>query len=68
MLSAMARRGSIRAQPEIIDGLSRVIVTGIAFQALELELEGEALPRQELIARAAAQLVLPVAALATKKR
>jgi AcrR family transcriptional regulator len=67
MLSAMARQGSIRAQPEIIDGLSRVIVTGIAFQALELELEGEAPPRQELIARAAAQLVLPVAALARKR-
>ena len=67
MLSAMARQGSIRAQPEIIDGLSRVIVAGIAFQALELELEGETLPQQELIARAAAQLVLPVAALAKKR-
>jgi AcrR family transcriptional regulator len=67
MLSAMALQGSIRAQPEIIDGLSRVIVTGIGFQVLELELEGETLPRQELIARAAAQLVLPVAALAKKR-
>ena len=68
LLAAMVRHGSIRAQPEIVDGLSRVIVTGIAFQALQLELEGETPPRPELIARAAAQLVLPVAALATKKR
>jgi AcrR family transcriptional regulator len=67
MLSALARQGSIRAQPEIIDGLSRVIVTGIGFQVLELELEGEAPPRQELIARAAAQLVLLVAVLARKR-
>jgi len=67
MLVAMNRNGSIRAQPEIIDGLSRVIVTGIGFQALQLELEGETPPRQELVARAAAQLVLPVAALAKKR-
>lgn len=67
MLSAMVRHSSIRAQPEIIDGLSRVIVTGIGFHALQLELEGEAPPRQELVARAAAQLVLPVAALAKKR-
>lgn len=64
MLAAMARRGTIRAQPEIVDGLSRILVTGIGFHVLELELEGESAPRQELIARAAAQLVLPVAALA----
>lgn len=68
MLSAMVREGSIGAQPEIIDGLSRVIVTGIGFQAVQLELEGDAPLRQELIARAAAQLVLPVAALAKKGR
>ncbi len=67
MLSALAKCGAIEASPEIIDGLSRIIVTGIGFHALELELEGDAAPPRERVARAAAQLMLPVAALAKGK-
>jgi AcrR family transcriptional regulator len=67
MLAALEHSGAIKAAPEIIDGLSRLLVTGIGFHALELELEGENASERELIARAAAQLVLPVAALARTK-
>ena len=68
MLAAMARRGAIKAEPEIIDGLSRLLVTGIGFHALELELEGDSSPHTERVARTAAQLVLAVAALSPRKR
>lgn len=64
MLAALKARGAIRASREVIDGLSRTLVTGIGFHALELELEGDAGPPRERNARAAAQLMLLVAALA----
>jgi AcrR family transcriptional regulator len=67
MIAALASSGAIKAAPEIVDGLSRVLVTGIGFHALELELEGDVAPPRERMARAAAQLMLPVAALATGK-
>jgi AcrR family transcriptional regulator len=67
MLSALAKAGAIEASPEVIDGLSRTMVTGIGFHALELELEGDTAPPRERVARAAAQLILPVAALAKRK-
>lgn len=64
MLAALAASGAIRATEEIVDGLSRTLVTGLGFQILELQLEGDSQPARALIARAAAQLMLPVAALA----
>jgi AcrR family transcriptional regulator len=67
MLAALSKSGVIAASPEIIDGLSRTMVTGIGFHALELELEGDSAPPRERVARAAAQLILPVAALAKRK-
>lgn len=64
MLAALAASGAIAATEEIVDGLSRTLVTGLGFQTLELQLEGDTQPARALIARATAQLMLPVAALA----
>jgi AcrR family transcriptional regulator len=66
MLSALRANGAIDAGREVLDGLSRMLVTGIGFHPLELELEGDAGPPRERNARAAAQLMLLVAALAPK--
>ena len=66
MLTALKVNGAIDAGREVLAGLSRLLVTGIGFHALELELEGDAGPPRERNARAAAQLMLLVAALAPK--
>ncbi len=58
MLTALVKAGVLAAQPEVIDGLSRLMTTGIGFHAIELELEGDPGPPRELIARAAAQIML----------
>lgn len=63
MLTALAKNNAIASSREILDGLSRTLVTGIGFHALELELEGDAGPPRERNARAAAQLMLLVVAL-----
>ncbi len=63
MLTALAKAGAIATSREILDGLSRTLVTGIGFHALELELEGDAGTPRERCARAAAQLMLLVVAL-----
>jgi AcrR family transcriptional regulator len=64
MLAALAKAKAIRATAETRDGLSRQIATGVAFHIQALELEGTSEPPRELIARAAAQIMIPVAALA----
>jgi AcrR family transcriptional regulator len=64
MLQSLEAAGVIAAGPEVLDGLARQLVTGIAFHAIALELEGDPGPPRELIARAAAQIMLPVAGLA----
>ena len=64
MLEALAGAGVIAAAPEVLDGLSRLMTTGIGFHALQLELEGDEGPPRERIARAAAQIMLLPAALA----
>ena len=64
MLAALSEARVIAAPPEVLDGLSRQLVTGIAFHAIALELEGDPGPPRERIARAAAQIMLPVAGLA----
>lgn len=58
MLQALGAAGVITGSPEAIDGLSRLMVTGINFHAIELELEGDAGPPRERLARAAAQIML----------
>jgi AcrR family transcriptional regulator len=63
MLAALEAAGVIAAPPEVLDGLARQLVTGIAFHAIALELEGDPGPPRDLIARAAAQIMLPVAGL-----
>ncbi len=58
MLTALVQAGVLTAQPEVIDGLSRLMTTGIGFHAIELELEGDPGPPRDRIARAAAQIML----------
>ena len=64
MLDALAAAGTLRAPPEVRDGLARQLVTGIGFHIQVLALEGPDAPDRELIARAAAQVMMPVAGLA----
>jgi AcrR family transcriptional regulator len=66
MLDALARRGVIAGGPEVMDGLARLMTTGVGFHAIELELEGDPGPPRERVARAAAQIMLLPAALAPK--
>lgn len=66
MLTALNRAGVIVATPEAIDGLSRLMTTGIGFHAIELELEGDLGPPRARVARAAAQIMLLPAGLASK--
>ena len=58
MLAALVDRGVLAAAPEIVDGLSRLMTTGIGFHAIELELEGDPGPDRARIARAVAQIML----------
>jgi AcrR family transcriptional regulator len=58
MLTSLANAGVLLAPPEVIDGLARVMATAIAFHAIQLELDGDAGPPRERIARAAAQIML----------
>jgi AcrR family transcriptional regulator len=66
MLAALNDAGVVAGSPEAIDGLSRLMTTGIGFHAIELELEGDPGPPQERVARAAAQIMLLPAALARR--
>ena len=66
MLEALDKAGVIAGSPEAIDGLSRLMTTGIGFHAIELELEGDPGPPRERVARAAAQIMLLPAGLATR--
>jgi hypothetical protein len=67
-LTELGRAGVIAASPEVIDGISRLMTTGIGFHAIELELEGDAGPPRERIARAAAQVMLLPAALIGRRQ
>ncbi|MEI6441141.1 MAG: TetR/AcrR family transcriptional regulator [Alphaproteobacteria bacterium] len=62
-LGALADQGSLCASPEILDGFADQITTGIAFQTSVLTLESAPGSPRERIARAAAQIMLPVAGL-----
>ena len=65
MLDALAAAGTLKAAPEVRDGLARQLVTGIGFHIQVLALEGVDEPDRALIARAAAQVMMPVAGLAS---
>jgi AcrR family transcriptional regulator len=58
MLDELEAVGAIAAPPEVLDGLSRMMTTGVGFHALELELEGDPGPPRARVARAAAQIML----------
>ena len=64
MLTALNDAGAISASPEVIDGMSRLMTTGIGFHAIELELEDDPGPDRERVTRAAAQIMMLPAALA----
>jgi AcrR family transcriptional regulator len=64
MLTALNAAGAINASPATLDGLSRLMTTGIGFHAIELELEGDPGPPRERVARAAAQIMLLPAGIA----
>ena len=64
MLTALNAAGAIHASPATLDGLSRLMTTGIGFHAIELELEGDPGPPRERVARAAAQIMLLPAGIA----
>ncbi|OXE36803.1 MAG: hypothetical protein CGW95_05470 [Phenylobacterium zucineum] len=63
-LTALAERNLLLGSPEVLDGFADQITTGIAFQTEVLTLEAVAGSPRELIARAAARIMLPVAGLA----
>lgn len=63
-LAVLTDRQLLQASPEILDGIADQITTGIAFQTSVLTLEATPGSPRELIARAAAQIMLPMAGLA----
>ena len=65
MLDALAGTGALKASPEVCDGLAGQLVTGIGFHIHVLAMEGLDEPPRERIARAAAQVMIPVAGLAS---
>lgn len=64
MLEALAARGALKADPTQIAGLARDIVLGLAFKLTQLDLEGDDGPPRQRIARAAAEIMVQVQALA----
>ena len=64
MLEALAARGALKARPEALAQLSRDIGLGLAFKLTQLDLEGDAGPPRARIARAAAEIMAQVEALA----
>jgi AcrR family transcriptional regulator len=67
ILAQLDASGALSVSPEVRDGLARQITFGVAFKPLQLELEGDPAPERALLARAAAQIMLPVAGYARKK-
>jgi len=64
MLEALAARGLLQATPDAIVSLARDITLGLAFKLTQLDLEGDAGPPRAQIARAAAEIMAQVAAVA----
>ena len=68
LLGELAGRGVIAAGPEVLDGVARLMTTAVGYHALLLELEGDAGPPRERVARAAAQIMLLPAGLISNGR
>lgn len=64
MLATLAERGAIGADANGVEALSRELVLGLAFKLTQLDLEGADEPPRQRIARAAAEIMAPVLALA----
>ncbi|HYE47749.1 MAG TPA: TetR family transcriptional regulator, partial [Caulobacter sp.] len=64
-LKALGKAGAIKASAEARDGLAAQMATGVAFHAVALSLRGDTGPPRELVARAAAQVMLPTASFAS---
>ena len=58
LLGELAANRAITAGPEVLDGVARLMTTAVGYHALLLELEGDAGPPRERVARAAAQILL----------
>ena len=61
MLAGLSALGATKASAETRDGLAGQIATGIVFHTHVLALENQDEPPRERIARAAAQIMIPVA-------
>jgi len=66
MLSALASRRILIAEPEILDGMARIMTTAVGFHVLQMELDGDTGPPRARTARAAAQIMLIPASLSPK--
>lgn len=64
-LKALHKAGVIKATAEARDGLAGQMATGVVFHATTLSLRGDAGPPRALVARAAAQVMLPAASYAS---
>ncbi len=64
MLTALAGRKKLKAKANLVDALARQVVLGLSFKLLQLDLEGDAGAPRARVARAAAEIMAPIAALA----
>lgn len=63
MLTALAARKKLKAKAKLIDALARQVVLGLSFKLVQLDLEGDDGPPRARVARAAAEIMAPIAAL-----
>jgi AcrR family transcriptional regulator len=66
MLSALTSRRILIAEPEILDGMARIMTTAVGFHVLQMELDGDTGPPRARTARAAAQIMLIPASLSPR--
>jgi len=64
MLACLMANGALALDADSADGLARTIALGLGFKLTQLDLEGDDAPAKTRIARAAAEVMAPVAALA----
>jgi AcrR family transcriptional regulator len=65
MMTELVSADVLAASPDAVDGLARIVTTAIGFHAIELELEGDAGPARERVARAVTQIMRLVAGFAS---
>jgi AcrR family transcriptional regulator len=64
LLALLAGRGALTGDADTIEQLARTMTLGVVFKLAQLDLEGTTEPPRERIARAAAEVMAPVVALA----